>query len=158
MHRLYAPFIGGPAGFGLLIFRIVTGIALMVHGWSKIQHPFTWMDKMGSGVPAFFQACAALSEFGGGLALVLGLLTPIACLGIAITMLGAIFMAHVPQGGAWIGGAHAFESAASYLVASVMLMLTGPGNISLDRKLFSAPKATAQVHVTPPKESVGIGV
>ena len=57
---------------------------MTMHGWSKIQNPFGWMQ--GAPVPGFLQALAALSEFGGGLALIVGLLTPFACLGIMSTM------------------------------------------------------------------------
>jgi len=157
MLKLFTPFIGGRAGTGLLIFRVVTGAAMMIHGFSKIQQPFSWMDKMNMGVPPLLQMCAALAEFGGGMALILGLLTPIACLGIALTMLGAIFMVHVPKGGNWIGGPNEFEAAASYLTSSVLLFLTGPGTISLDAKIFGHGKLVDTPYVTP-KQTIGTGV
>ena len=77
MSRLFGPFITGPGAVGLLVLRLVAGSALMLHGWPKIQNPFGWMPPQ-SPVPGILQALAALSEFGGGLALILGLLTPIA--------------------------------------------------------------------------------
>lgn len=157
MMKLYTPFIGGKAGTGLLIFRLITGLALMMHGYEKILHPFTWMDKMGSGVPSFFQFCAALSEFGGGLALVAGLLTPLACVGIAITMAVAIFMVHVPQGGHWIGGPNSFEAAASYLASAILLFFTGPGTISADKFLFGRSAIVESPYVTP-SQKLGTGV
>ena len=92
MRKLYGDFHGGRAALGLLILRVVTGVALMIHGWPKMQNPMHWMDKMGSGTPAIFQALAALGEFAGGLGLIVGLLTPIATFGIAATMVGAIFL------------------------------------------------------------------
>ena len=159
MFKLFTPFIGGRAGLGILIFRVVTGFALMIHGYPKILHPLSWMDKMGSNVPGVLQGCAALAEFGGGLALVLGLLTPIACLGIFITMLVAILTVHVPQGGAWIGGPHAFESAASYLVSSILLFFTGPGTMSVDAKLFRQSEFVENIHMnTSSRENVGLPV
>lgn len=134
LNMLYGDFVlSKRASLGLLIFRVVTGLALMVHGWTKIQNPLSWM---GDAVPSWLQALAAICEFGGGLALALGLLTPVACLGIICVMLGAIFIAHVPKGGAWIGGKGSFESPAGYLAAAVMFFLTGPGRYSLDRKIF----------------------
>lgn len=48
-----------------------------------------------SPVPSFFQFLAALSEFGGGIALIIGFLTPIASLGIAFTMAVATFFHEV---------------------------------------------------------------
>ena len=157
MLRLFTPFIGGRAGVGLLIFRVLTGLALMQHGFSKIQHPFSWMDAMGHGVPPFLQACAAVAEFGGGLALVLGLLTPIACVGIFITMLVAITTVHVPQGGHWIGGPDSFEAAASYAISSILLFFTGPGSASLDAKLFKQSRLVEQVHMEE-RERVGLRI
>lgn len=158
MMKLYAPFISGRAGAGLLIFRIVTGLALMMHGFSKIQHPFSWMDAMNSGVPPFLQACAAVAEFGGGLAIVLGFLTPLACLGVFATMATAILMVHLPQGGQWVGGPNAYESAASYLVASVMLFLTGPGTISIDKFLFGGNTQFVETPYVAETEKLGSGI
>lgn len=130
--RLYDDFLGGRAAVGLLIFRLVTGLALMIHGWPKIQNPMGWM---GDGAPAFLQLLAALAEFGGGLALVLGLLTPIACIGIACTMIGALALVHLPKGDVWIGR-ESFELPLSYLVSAILLFLTGPGKFSLDALIF----------------------
>ena len=139
MNRLYGPFTGGPGAVGLLVLRLIAGSAMMLHGWAKIQNPFAWMGA-GAPVPGLLQALAAVSEFGGGLAWILGLLTPIASLGVLFTMLGAIFMAHVPKGDpfvpppGWKGGS--YELAAAYLGVAVMLMLVGPGRLSLDALLF----------------------
>lgn len=132
--RLYTDFIGGRPAVGVLLFRIVTGLALMQHGWTKIQHPLSWMGP--DGPPALIQALAAVSEFGGGLALVLGLLTPIACLGVFCTMIGALVMVHIPHGDPWVGKGASMEPAITYLIASVLLFCTGPGVLSLDSRLF----------------------
>lgn len=122
---------------GLLLLRLVVGLAFMFHGYGKIQHPFTWMGP-DSPMPAILQALAALSEFGGGLAWMLGLLTPVASFGIACTMAVA-FWTHavvlkdpfVPQGP---GGS--YELAAVFLCLSILFLLAGPGRYSADRALF----------------------
>lgn len=132
---LYGPFVEGRVGLGLAFFRVLTGLALMLHGLPKIQHPFSWMGPQAT-VHPIFQSLAALSEFGGGLALVLGLLTPIACLGIFFTMAYAILSVHLPHGDQWIAKGRSFEAAGSYLIAAITLFLTGPGKYSLDAKLF----------------------
>jgi putative oxidoreductase len=80
-----APKHSTSADVALLLIRVVAGLAFTLHGWSKIQHPFGWMGPEGF-APGVFQALAAVSEFGGGLAWMLGLLTPVASLGIACTM------------------------------------------------------------------------
>jgi DoxX len=69
----------------LLFIRVVAGLAFTMHGWGKIQNPFGWMGPDGF-APSIFQALAAISEFGGGLAWIPGLLTPLASFGIASTM------------------------------------------------------------------------
>jgi putative oxidoreductase len=114
----------------LLALRIVCGIAFVVHGWPKIRDPFGWMGS-GSGVPAVFQALAAISEFGGGIAWILGLLTPLASLGIACTMAVAVSR-HAMRGDPFIGG---YELAAVYFCIALVLLLGGPGRYALDRLL-----------------------
>jgi putative oxidoreductase len=52
------------------------GTAFLFHGWSKIQNPFGWMGPQ-SCMPGILLALAALSEFGGGLALIVGFLIQI---------------------------------------------------------------------------------
>lgn len=68
INKIFGSFVGGRAGLGLLIIRIVFGLGILHHGWGKIQHPFTWMGP-DAPVPGILQALAALSEFGGGIAL-----------------------------------------------------------------------------------------
>ncbi len=74
---------------GLLLLRLLCGAAFMAHGFGKIKSPFGWAGP-DSSIPGVFQALAALSEFGGGLAWVLGLLTPLASFGLACTMAVAV--------------------------------------------------------------------
>jgi putative oxidoreductase len=138
--KVFGPFQGGRTGLGLLLLRVIVGSAFVVHGWPKIQAPFGWMPA-GSPVPGIFQALAALSEFGGGLALILGFLTPLAALGIASTMAVAYKMAHSQH--PWIStGGPSFEIVALYFVAVISILLTGPGKFSLDALLFDRKNRT----------------
>jgi putative oxidoreductase len=135
---LFGEFLRGRGAVGLLAVRLVVGAAFVLHGLPKIQTPFGWMGA-DAPVPGVLQALAALSEFGGGVALILGLLTPMASFGIACTMLVAIFMAHVSQGHSFVAskpGEPSFELAAVYLAIVILLMLVGPGALSLDALLF----------------------
>ena len=133
MKNILGNFVTGRAALGLLLLRLVTGAGMMVHGWPKAQKPFGWMGP--DGAPAVLQALAALAEFGGGLALVLGLLTPLAALGIICTMGYAILVAH--KGDPWIKpGAKTFELASLYLLIATTLLITGPGIYSADAKIF----------------------
>lgn len=139
MKQIFKPLpLSARASAGLLPLRVVCGLAFMFHGWGKIQNPFGWMGP-DAGTPAVLQALAALSEFGGGLAWILGLLTPLASFGIACTMavaahLHAVVMKDpfVPTG----PGQGAYELALIFLCVAVLLILAGPGRFSLDRLIF----------------------
>ena len=121
----------------LLFLRAAAGLAFMLHGWGKIQNPFGWMGP-DAFAPGPFQALAALSEFGGGLAWILGLLTPLASLGIACTMAVAFSLHAVVRGDPFVSmtGGPSFELAAVYFCIALLLLVVGPGRLSFDRKLF----------------------
>lgn len=135
---IYPGFVGGRTAVGLLLVRVVMGLAFILHGWPKIQQPMSWMPPEAP-IPGILQACAAVAEFGGGIALILGLLTPLAALGLAITMAVATFMVHIPAGHAFVPskpGEPSFELAAIYLVLSLLFILVGPGSLSVDALIF----------------------
>ena len=121
----------------LLIARIVCGAAFILHGWGKIQNPFHWMGAEAP-IPAFLQGLAALSEFGGGIALILGLITRLGALGIVFTMIVAVITHLVALGDPFVSptGGHSAELAASYLMLSLLFLVLGAGRFSLDRLLF----------------------
>ena len=128
--------------FGLLILRLVIGFTLAAHGAQKL---FGWFG--GPGMSRWTESVkrlrirparpwawvAALSEFGGGLLLVLGLLSPLGSLAIAGAMLVAIATVHLSKG-FWVskGG---FEFNLLIIGGAVSLALTGPGAYSLDNAL-----------------------
>lgn len=116
----------------LLGLRLVVGVAFILHGSGKIAHPFSWMGP-DAPVPGIFQALAALAEFGGGLAWITGLLTPLASLGILSTMVVAV-LTHVSKGDGFVGG---FELALVYFFVAGLLLLAGPGRFSIDAFLAS---------------------
>jgi putative oxidoreductase len=153
MHRLFSQFVRGRGAVGLLLLRVVTGAAFMFHGWYKIQSPggaFGWMGPEAP-VPGVLQGLAVLAEFGGGLALILGLLTPLASLGIACTMIVALAMVHIPHGDPFVGqpGKPSIELAADYLANVILFLLIGPGILSLDGLLFGGgPPPAVERQVT----------
>jgi putative oxidoreductase len=130
------PLAVGPS-VGLLLLRLVTGLAFAFHGWGKIRNPFGWMGEDFS-VPAVFQVLAAVSEFGGGLAWMLGFLTPLASFGLACTMAVAVYVHAVVFGDpfAHTGEGGAYEAASVYFCIALLLILAGPGRFSLDRLVF----------------------
>lgn len=125
------------ASMALLLLRLIVGIAFVYHGWGKIQSPFAWMPAS-SPIPGFFQFLAALSEFGGGIALILGFLTPIASLGLGFTMAVATFFHAFVMKDPFVNltGGSSFEPALGYLGISILFITIGPGKFSLDKLLF----------------------
>ena len=128
-----APLLSGV----LLLLRVTTGVAFMLHGWKKIQHPFTWMGP-DAFAAAPFQALAALAEFGGGLAWILGAFFPLASVGIFCTMITATWFHAIKRGDPFVAQAQGptYELAAVYACLAFLMLATGPGRWSLDRMLF----------------------
>jgi putative oxidoreductase len=109
------------------------------------EGPFHWMDKLPNAAPGAFQALAAVAELGGGVALILGLFTPIGALGIAGTMVVALATFHLPQGHPFVAPQEpTFERAAVYLAAMIVLILVGPGALSFDFLLFGKQDAVVE--------------
>ncbi len=119
---------------GLLLLRVGIGIMFMRIGWGKISDPGKWASIGGamktvfgvSAVPAFWGFMAALAEFGGGLALVLGLFVrPFAAL-MAFTMVTAALM--LVKGGAdLVTYGHAVDMG----IVFVALLFMGGGSYAL---------------------------
>lgn len=138
MHRLFGPFFTGRAAVCLLVIRVFFGWGLVLHGYQKFTHggPFHWGNDLG--IPSFWQSMAFLGEFAGGLGLIVGLLTPLAALGITITMIVAFLKVHLPAHEVYVhmeGGPN-YEVAAHYLIVGVGVLISGPGALSLDALLF----------------------
>jgi putative oxidoreductase len=127
---------------GLFVLRVVVGLTMAGHGAQKL---FGWFGGPGIGGwtksverlrirPARPWAwIAALSEFGGGLLLALGLLSPLGNAAIAGAMLVAIVTVHLPKG-FWVGKG-GYEFNLTLIAVVVALALTGPGSLSLDQAL-----------------------
>lgn len=139
MKKIFRPLdLSGRISTGLLILRLVAGLAFMFHGWGKIQNPTGWMGPNAT-IPGFLQALAAVAEFGGGLAWMLGLLTPLASLGLACTMVVATWLHAFMLKDPFVAkgpGSGSYELASVYFCIAVLLLLAGPGRFSLDRALF----------------------
>jgi putative oxidoreductase len=123
----------------ITILRVILGFLFAAHGWQKFNE-WTIAGTQASfakmGVPAAEIAAPAVAvlELGGGIALILGVLTRIAALLLALDMLGALFLVHASAGVfAATGG---YELVLLLAAAALAVALTGAGRISVDRALF----------------------
>lgn len=132
----------GPAAqdVGLLVVRLIFGATMAAHGSQKL---FGWFNGGGvdgtaqffkaSGYPAakFLAVVAGLIETGGGVAIALGLLTPLAAAAVLGNMINA-------TGIKWGGGFFAPQGVEYELLLTCVagaLTLAGPGRIAVDRSL-----------------------
>jgi putative oxidoreductase len=124
---------------GLLILRLVAGLTLAAHGAQKL---FGWFggggikgtvqmqERMGLKPAPLWAGLVMLGEFGGGLSVALGLLTPLGAAGMVGTMFMAIAKAHW-KNGFW-NGKRGIEFPLQMLTIGVVLGIAGPGSYSLD--------------------------
>ena len=128
--------------FGLFLIRVVVGLTLAAHGAQKLFGMFGGYGIAGTG--HYFESIgfrpgrvlatiAGLGEFGGGLALALGLLTPFASAVIIATMAVAIWSVHLEKGFFNQGGGYELP----LMIAAIALGIAfaGAGSLSLDAML-----------------------
>jgi putative oxidoreductase len=125
-----------PALVMFTLLRIVVGGILAAHGFQKIAHPGQFqahLSALGMPLPEVMAYLAMAGEALGGLGLMVGLLTPIACFGIAATMFVAVTLVHFKHG--LFGSDGGFEYPLVLLCAALWYMAAGAGPISLDALL-----------------------
>jgi len=128
--------------YGLLLLRIIGGSMMVYnHGWGKITAgPEKW-NRLGHALTdiigfeflsTFFGFMAAFSESVCALLIVIGLFTTPASILLSFTMFVAI-MNHIID-------SEMPELAIMYCLLSLVLILSGPGKLSLDKMWFSKLK------------------
>ena len=115
--------------FAMLLHRLVFGVLMMSHGYNKLIHfseeKAKFMDFMGMGSTVSL-LLVVFAEFFCALFISIGLFTRLTAVPLIICMAVALFKA---KGGDVFGGG---ASATLYLSAYVLLLLVGPGKISVD--------------------------
>jgi putative oxidoreductase len=128
MNNLHSPTC---KNWGLLALRLAAGIIFVLHGYGKLfgnapgMEMFTGMiDQMGFPAAGLFAYLAALSEFVGGIALILGVGVEIASIFLAVVMLVAFI-------GVKKAGLPAGDADLALLAIAVALMTMGAGKYSV---------------------------
>ena len=125
--------------YGILLLRLVVGLAFVGHGTQKLFGWFGGHGPKGTGgffasqgyrAPVLMAVVAGLSEAGGGTLLALGFAMPLACVMLATVMINAI--ASVTFKKAFMLGS---ELEIVYLTLAVSLAAIGPRRFSIDRAI-----------------------
>jgi putative oxidoreductase len=126
-----------------LILRLTVAIVLWPHGAQKALGLFGGPGIAGTvaglsghlGLPAFLVYLIIAVEFLGPIALVLGILTRLVALGIAIDMACAAVLVHLPNGFFMNFAGNQRGEGIEYFIAlvgaSLALVITGSGRIAL---------------------------
>lgn len=93
-----------------------------------------WMESLGLKPGVMMALMAGLAELIGGLLFTLGLLTPLAGIMIAATMVMAIVKVHAPNG--YWATQNGYEYNLTLIAVVIGIALIGPGQYALDAFLF----------------------
>ena len=131
----------------LLISRIGLGVVFIAHGWQKfhtngLDKTAAAFEQMGVPAPTLSAYYATGIELLGGVALILGVLTPVAGVLLALDMAGALAFVHLSNGvfaadGGW-------ELVGVLGLLSLTLAAVGAGRVSLD-SIFTRSTTRATV-------------
>ena len=123
-----------------LVLRLGVGVIFAVHG---AQKAFGWwggsglagweavMVRMGFRPARLFAVVSVIAELGGGLALALGLLTPLAATLLIGQSLVIIFAAHWSRG--FFNRDNGYEFPLALIAGVIAVLLLGPGEVSVDQ-------------------------
>lgn len=126
--------------WGACFLRLALGASMIYHGYGKVipahgfhGDPLSALQHFsrtvaGMGVPPWLGYVSALTEFLGGICLMLGLLTRLAAFMVSVNMAVAILLVDRHRGYA------PSELAIALFVIALMLLFYGPGAAALDRR------------------------
>ena len=130
-----------------LLLRLTVGLTFVHTGWQHLAHLDKTIEAFtgwGVPMPELNARVASATELFGGLAVLVGLGTRLACLPLAFTMLVAIATAQKDE----VDGLISFVSLNEWAYATIFLALAvlGPGPVSLDAALARWLERRASEH------------
>lgn len=135
--------------YNWLILRVILGIVMLAHG---LQKAFGWFEGFGwsnsvnyfthtVGLPTALAIFIILIETVGAVLLILGFAGRLNAILIGIVMVGAFFVAHLPNGFYmnWYGNhkGEGYEFDLLFWAIAAVLAINGSGRFSVDRWLFT---------------------
>jgi putative oxidoreductase len=123
----------------LLVLRLGLGVIFFAHGAQKVLGMFGGPGLEGTvgfmgkiGIPAALAYVAAFTEFLGGIALIFGVLSRVAALGLFITMLVAMFKVHLANGFFLSpDGKSGIEYTVALSAMALAILIAGPGRVAV---------------------------
>jgi putative oxidoreductase len=129
------------AEFAPLVVRVIVGVIMSAHGWQKLMGgPANFaggLAQLGVPLPGLMAWVVTLVELVGGILLIVGLFSRLVALLLTIEFIVAILTVKIhvgliaPPNSAYSGAELDLALIAGFLV----VLLTGPGRISLDHVL-----------------------
>jgi len=145
-----------PTSWYALPLRLIIGYGFMEHGYAKLARGpdsfISILHAIGTPAPALLAWTTICVELLGGLAVLLGVLIPLASIPMAIVLLVAIVTVHLPNGFSSIkllsvdaAGSHfgqpGYETDLLYLASLFALVIGGSGPAALYQLLPKKSKA-----------------
>jgi putative oxidoreductase len=125
----------------LLVFRVGIGAVMLAHGLNhiygggKIAGTARWFESLGMRPGIVHAWLASLTEVAGGIALILGLLTPLGGAAVIGVMLVAWITNHRGNGFFIFRPGEGWEYVMTLTLCGLALAVVGPGKWSLDQAL-----------------------
>lgn len=127
----------GQVNLALLFLRIASALAFLYHGSAILFGAFGGPGPTAFAgymhVPPVIGFLVGLAQFGGGLAMISGILIRVGAAGIMTVMAGAIILVHLPNG--FNISHNGMEYALTQFLIALSILLTGAGAYSLGRFL-----------------------
>ena len=138
--------------WGIAILRIVVGVVFLVHGYQKLflmgfDNVAGFFGSLGIPLPMVAAIVVTLLELFGGLALIVGLFSRWFAIPLGITMLVAMVTVHLANGFSVSNGG--YEFVLTLLAASITLVLTGSGALSVDGWLQNRQTSSSKQSFAP---------